>query len=139
MSNITRFGVSLDETLLGEFDALCEKRGYPNRSEAIRDLIRKSLVEEEWQDKDTEVAATLTLIYDHHRSDLAQRITAVQHEEHHMVITTLHVHLDHHNCLEVIVLKGKVEMIRSFAERLTSTKGVVYGNLSLATMANRLR
>lgn len=139
MSNITRFGVSLDETLLGEFDALCEKRGYPNRSEAIRDLIRKSLVEEEWQDKDTEVAATLTLIYDHHRSDLAQRITAVQHEEHHMVITTLHVHLDHNNCLEVIVLKGKVEMIRSFAERLTSTKGVIYGNLSLATMANRLR
>lgn len=133
MGNTIRFGVSLDSELLERFDALCEKRGYLTRSEAIRDLIRNTLVHEEWETGGNDTAATLTLVYDHHRSDLAQKMTAAQHDAHHLIITTLHVHLDHCNCLEVLVLKGPNADIRALAERLIATKGVVYGKLSLAT------
>ena len=139
MGTITRFGVSLDAALLEQFDSLCEERGYENRSEAIRDLIRSALVEREWEDATAPLAATLTLVYDHHKSDLAQRITAVQHEAHHLIVTSLHVHLDHHNCLEVLVLKGSNREVRDLAGRLAATKGVMYGKLSPATTGENLR
>ena len=138
MGSTIRFGVSLDSDLLERFDALCESRGYETRSEAIRDLLRSALVQQEWEDSAREVAATLTLVYDHHKSDLAQRITTAQHDAHHLIVTTLHVHLDHHNCLEVLVLKGRGADVRDLAERLTSTKGVKYGQLSLATTGEQL-
>ena len=133
MGNTIRFGVSLDSELLERFDALCDQRGYETRSEAIRDLLRSTLVEQEWEDSGKDIAATLTLVYDHHKSDLAQKVTNAQHDAHHLIITTLHVHLDHHNCLEVLVLKGPGQEVRGLAERLIATKGVMFGKLSLAT------
>lgn len=138
MGATIRFGVSLDSDLLERFDALCDERGYQTRSEAIRDLIRSTLVQQEWEDSGKDVAATLTLVYDHHKSDLAQKVTTAQHDAHHLIITTLHVHLDHHNCLEVLVLKGPGGEVRSLAQRLVSTKGVMYGKLSLATTGENL-
>ena len=138
MGTTIRFGVSLDSDLLEKFDALCSERGYQNRSEAIRDLIRNTLVRQEWENNDSDVAATLTLVYDHHKSDLAQKIMKAQHDHHYLIITTLHVHLDHHNCLEVLVLKGPGADVQSLAERLIATKGVMFGKLSLATTGENL-
>lgn len=138
MGSTIRFGVSLDSDLLEKFDALCDQRGYQTRSEAIRDLIRNTLVQEEWEDSDVPTAATLTLVYDHHKSDLAQKVTAVQHDAHHLIVTTLHVHLDHHNCLEVLVMKGPGAEIRAFADKLIATRGVMFGKLSFATTGGNL-
>ena len=130
MGKLTRFGVSLDEELLEPFDALCTVKGYSNRSEAIRDLIRKALVAEEWQQADGQGAGTLTLVYDHHKNDLARRLTQMQHDEHDIIIATLHVHLDHHNCLEVLLLKGEAARVRALADKLISCKGVKHGTFS---------
>ena len=138
MGTTIRFGVSLDSDLLENFDALCDKNGYQNRSEAIRDLIRNALVQQEWRTDTSEVAATLTLVYDHHKSDLAQKVTNVQHEAHHLIITTLHVHLDHNNCLEVLVLKGPGDQVQELARTLIAAKGVMFGKLSLATTGQNL-
>lgn len=138
MGRTIRFGVSLDSDLLEKFDALCDDRCYQTRSEAIRDLIRNTLVQQEWEDTDREIAGTLTLVYDHHKSDLAQRLTEIQHDAHDIIITSLHVHLDHHNCLEVLVLKGPGQQVRTLSQRLVSTKGVKHGKLSLTTTGQDL-
>lgn len=138
MGKLTRFGVSLDEELLEPFDALCAVKGYSNRSEAIRDLIRKALVAEEWQQADGQGAGTLTLVYDHHKNDLARRLTQMQHDEHDIIIATLHVHLDHHNCLEVLILKGEAARVRALADKLISCKGVKHGTFSGATTGQDL-
>ncbi len=133
MSTTTRFGVSLDTTLLDSFDALCQRNGYGNRSEAIRDLIRKALVEDTWSRADDIIAGTLTLVYDHHKSDVSKRLMAIQHDDHDCIITTMHVHLDHHNCLEVLVLKGDAGRVDTLAKRLLSTRGVKHGAFSMTT------
>lgn len=138
MGKLTRFGVSLDEELLEPFDALCAVKGYSNRSEAIRDLIRKALVAEEWQQADGQGAGTLTLVYDHHKNDLARRLTQMQHAEHDIIIATLHVHLDHHNCLEVLILKGEAARVRALADKLISCKGVKHGTFSGTTTGQDL-
>ena len=138
MGNTIRFGVSLDSELLERFDALCTQRGYDTRSEAIRDLLRHTLVQQEWADSGKDIAAVLTLVYDHHKSDLAQKVINAQHDAHHLIITTLHVHLDRHNCLEVLILKGPGTKVRGLAERLIATKGVMFGHLSLATTGANL-
>ena len=138
MGKLTRFGVSLDEELLEPFDALCAVKGYSNRSEAIRDLIRKALVAEEWQQADGQGAGTLTLVYDHHKNDLARRLTQMQHDEHDIIIATLHVHLDHHNCLEVLILKGEAARLRALADKLISCKGVKHGTFSGTTTGQDL-
>lgn len=138
MGKLTRFGVSLDEELLEPFDALCAVKGYSNRSEAIRDLIRKALVAEEWQQADGQGAGTLTLVYDHHKNDLARRLTQMQHDEHDIIIATLHVHLDHHNCLEVLILKGEAARVRALANKLISCKGVKHGTFSGTTTGQDL-
>ena len=138
MGKLTRFGVSLDEELLEPFDALCAVKGYSNRSEAIRDLIRKALVAEEWQQADGQGAGTLTLVYDHHTNDLARRLTQMQHDEHDIIIATLHVHLDHHNCLEVLILKGEAARVRALADKLISCKGVKHGTFSGTTTGQDL-
>ena len=132
MGATTRFGVSLDSDLLAPFDALCERRGYSNRSEALRDLIRKALVEDAWQNA-AEGAGTLTLVYDHHKSDLARKLMRMQHDEHDCIVATLHVHLDHYNCLEVLVLKGDAARVRRLAERLIATRGVKHGAFTCTT------
>ena len=138
MGRTIRFGVSLDSELLDKFDVLCDERCYQTRSEAIRALIRNTLVPQEWEDTDREIAGTLTLVYDHHKSDLAQRLTEIQHDVHDIIITSLHVHLDHYNCLEVLVLKGPGQQVRNLAQRLISTKGVKHGKLSLTTTGQDL-
>lgn len=138
MGATTRFGVSIDSELLDGFDQLCDEKGYENRSEAIRDLIRKSLVEREWSQSTESVAATLTLVYDHHKSSLAQKLTQAQHDAHHLIVATLHVHLNHNNCLEVLILKGKSAEIKALAQRLVAVKGIFLGELSLATTAQTI-
>ena len=138
MGQTIRFGVSLDSDLLDKFDVLCEQQSYQTRSEAIRDLIRNKLVEREWEDTERELAGTLSLVFDHHQSDLAQRLTDIQHDFHELIISSLHVHLDHHNCLEVLVLRGPGAQIRELAQRLISTKGVKHGKLGLTTSGKDL-
>ena len=137
MGNLARFGVSLDEDLLEPFDDLCKRKSYPNRSEAIRDLIRKALVEERWSN-DASGAGTLTLVYDHHKNDLARRLMAIQHDDHDLIVTTLHVHLDHHNCLEVLVLKGEPARLRTLANKLNSCRGVKHGTFTATTTGQDL-
>jgi CopG family nickel-responsive transcriptional regulator len=140
MSKVMRFGVSLDESLLARFDVLCAERGYPTRSEAIRDLIRASLVQKEWEgDSAHEVAGALTLVYDHHTGNLAQRLTEIQHDFHQLIVATLHVHLNHNNCMETLVLKGQAAELRRFGDRIIATRGVKYGALSLATTGQGLK
>jgi CopG family transcriptional regulator, nickel-responsive regulator len=133
-----RFGVSLDSDLLEKFDRLTEERCYQTRSEAIRDLIRGCLVEREWEDLGKEIVGTVTLVYDHHQQDLAQKLTEVQHDALECIVTSLHVHLDHHNCMEVLVLRGPGDQVRGLAQKLSSTKGVKHGQLSLATTGKDL-
>jgi CopG family nickel-responsive transcriptional regulator len=138
MGETIRFGVSLDSDLLERFDKICEDRCYQTRSEAIRDLIRKELVQKEWEDQNQEVTGTLTLVYNHHQSDLAQKMTEIQHQALDIIITSLHVHIDAHNCMEVLVLRGPVKDVRSVARRLTSTRGIKHGKLSLSTTGKDL-
>ncbi len=133
MGKTIRFGVSLDSDLLEKFDALCEEKSYQTRSEAIRDLIRKMLVEQEWENAKGEAAGTLTMVYDHHQSGLSQKLVEIQHDAHEVILSTLHCHLDHHNCLEVLVLQGSVEKIKSLGQQLISTKGVKHGHLGMTT------
>lgn len=138
MGKTIRFGVSLDSELLEKFDKLCEEKSYQTRSEAIRDLIRNVLVQREWDEGQGERAGTLSLVYDHHQSDLAQRLTEIQHDTHDLILSTLHVHLDHHNCLEVLVLKGDGARIKALGQKLISTKGVKHGQLGLTTTGQEL-
>ncbi len=143
MSNLIRFGVSLDKELLKDFDKDLSERGYQNRSEAIRDLIRERLVEKEWEqengDEALERMAVLTIVYDHHQSDLTKTLTDIQHESHGVVYSTLHIHLDSDNCLEIMVLKGSAEMIKKLGEKLISTRGVRHGKMILTTTGKGLK
>ncbi|MCK9240989.1 nickel-responsive transcriptional regulator NikR [Desulfocurvus sp.] len=138
MGKTIRFGVSLDSDLLDKFDQLCEEQSYQTRSEAIRDLIRNHLVRREWEDTDKEIAGSLTMVYDHHQSNLSQRLTELQHEAHDIILSSLHVHLDHDNCLEVLVLKGQGDVVRMLGQKLISTKGVKHGKLCLTTTGENL-
>lgn len=138
MGQTIRFGVSLDSDLLEKFDKHCDERSYQTRSEAIRDLIRNTLVQREWEQAEGDLAGTLTLVYDHHKSGLSQRLTEIQHDAHHVIQSSLHVHLDHHNCLEVIILKGDADTIKDLGQKLISTKGVKHGNLALTTTGKDL-
>jgi len=130
MGELARIGVAIDEELLKRFDELNGRRGYTNRSEAFRDLIRDALIQEAVAG-DSEVVGTLTLVYDHHVRMLQERLTEMQHEHHEEIISTLHVHLDHHHCLEVLVLRGKSGAVQGIADRLVATKGVQHGRLTL--------
>ena len=129
----TRFGVSIPNRLLERFDGLIGDKGYSNRSEALRDLIRDFLVEAEWE-SDEETIGTVTLVYDHHVKELSDELNSIQHEMGEAIISTLHVHLDHHMCLEVVLVKGRSSDIRRMADRLIGTKGVVHGKLTAATV-----
>ena len=130
MSTLSRTGVSLEEDLLREFDQLIAKRGYPSRSEALRDLIREALISEAIE-KNTTMVGTLTLIYDHHLPNLTQKLTEAQHHADGMVLATTHVHLDHDYCLEVILMQGLSKDIREISDRILSLRGVKHGKLVL--------
>jgi len=138
MSKLERFGVSMDATLLREFDRRIREKGYRTRSEAVRDLVRDSLVEGEWEVQARQVVGTVTVVYDHHTRELTHVLTELQHQFHDALICTTHVHLNEHNCLEVIVVKGRNEYVRVIADRLISTRGVKHGKLVCTTTGNRL-
>jgi CopG family nickel-responsive transcriptional regulator len=138
MSEITRFGVSIDSQLIKKFDALIGRKGYATRSEAIRDMIRETLVEQEWESGEHETVGTITIVYNHHTRELEHALTDMQHKSFHQIVSTLHVHLDAHNCLEVLVVKGKSQEIRKIADRLIGTKGVKHGKLTTTTTGKEL-
>lgn len=131
MAELSRIGVAIDSDLLTKFDELIAQRGYTNRSEAFRDLIRDELVEKSWEEPEGEVVGSVTLVYDHHVRMLNEKLIDMQHDYHHNILSTLHVHLDHDNCLEVLVVKGKAERVRKLADALIATKGVKHGRLTI--------
>jgi len=126
---ITRFGVSIEPDLIKKFDRQIKKEGYANRSEAIRDLIRKNLIEEKNKYPDAEVIGTLTMIYDHHVGNLTDKLLDLQHNHTKEILVTTHVHIDHHNCLEILVLKGKIKNIQKLADNIKALKGIKHGEL----------
>jgi CopG family nickel-responsive transcriptional regulator len=133
MSELVRIGVAIDSDLLARFDHLIAARSYQNRSEAIRDLMREELVKKAWASPDSEVTGTVTMVYDHHVRLLSDKLIEMQHERHELVLSSMHVHLDHHNCLEVLVVRGKAEEVRRLADALISTKGVRHGQLAITS------
>ena len=139
MSNLTRIGVALDVDLLDKFDALIHERGYENRSEAFRDLIRNELVEAAWKSPDTEVVGSVTLVYDHHVRLLHEKLLDLQHDAHEAILSTLHVHLDHDNCLEVLLIKGAAAKVQRLANAIISTKGVKHGRLTISSIGKDLK
>lgn len=139
MDNLVRFGVSIPQELVRSFDESIQSKGYPNRSEAIRDIMRDYLVEREWETGGGEVIGTVTIVYDHHVRELSNMLTNLQHESHEAVLCSTHVHLDHHNCLEVIAVKGTVEQVRTIANRLISVRGVKHGKLVCTTGGGHLK
>lgn len=137
MSSVVRFGVSVDKKLLYDFDTLIQKKGYKNRSEAIRDLIRESLVEEEW-DSGTEIIGCITIVYDHHVRKLSEELLKIQHDHYIHMLSTLHLHLDRHNCLEVIVVKGTSGEVKKFSDIISGHRGVKFSKLTAATTGKLL-
>ncbi|MDD5347250.1 MAG: nickel-responsive transcriptional regulator NikR [Candidatus Omnitrophica bacterium] len=137
MSGLVRFGVSLEKELLEKLDNLRRAKGYPTRSEAIRALVRQEEVKRQWSGGD-EVVGAVSLVYDHHRRELINKITSIQHDYGRYIIASQHVHIDHHNCLEIIAVKGKPEKVQELADRLKSVKGVKHGSLSMATTGKHL-
>ena len=129
---VIRFGVSLEENLLKKLDQLVVKHQFPNRSQAVRFLINQHVVEDKWKE-DKDVAGALVLIYDHHKRDLQKKLTSVQHDYHSLILSSLHVHLDHHNCLETIALKGKSSILIKLTDKLRSIKGIKHSDLVMST------
>ncbi|SRR5581483_7088133 len=139
MGELSRIGVAIDSDLLQQFDHLIVERGYTNRSEAFRDLIRDELVEKTWESPESQVVGTVTLVYDHHVRLLSEKLTDLQHEHHKFILSTMHVHLDHDNCLEVLVVRGKAGAVQKIADALISTKGVKHGRLTITTSGAELK
>ncbi|OHE25452.1 MAG: nickel-responsive regulator [Syntrophus sp. RIFOXYC2_FULL_54_9] len=137
MSELVRFGVSLEKTLLDRFDDLIRAKQYTNRSEALRDLIRRELVDKEWQGG-RDVAGAITLIYDHHKRDVLIRVMDMQHDFQEVIISTQHIHLDHHNCLEILATRGKAEDVQRLANALRSIKGVRHATLSMSSTGREI-
>jgi len=133
MNKLVRFGVSMENDLLHEFDHLITHKGYNNRSEAVRDIVRDALVEESIQMPDGVVYGALVFLYDHHKRELEKSLSNLQHNYYENIISTSHVHVDHDHCMEVVLLKGKASMLKSLAEKILSFRGVKHGKLTLTT------
>lgn len=130
-----RITISLDEALAREFDALIERRGYRNRSEAVRDLLREHLAAaQRIESSGGYCVANLSYVYNHHARDLAERLTALQHDHHDLTVATMHAHLDHDNCLESVILKGPSDAVRAFADALTAERGVRHGQVNVVSV-----
>lgn len=138
MEELARFGVSIPKQLLEAFDEYIEKKHYANRSEAIRDLIRQKLVEEEWKESKEEVVGVITYLYDHHKRELAEKLLDLQHDFYDKIITTQHLHVDHERCLEIVLVKGKANEIRELADKIQALKGVLHVNLALTTLGKNI-
>ena len=134
---LIRFGVSLQDVLIKKFDRLIKKKKYSNRSEAIRDLIRRELVQEEIK-SDQQVAGVLNILFDHHKTSMSDKLNSIQHDYFHNIVSSTHIHLDHDNCLEVIILKGKSKDIREISDRIIAIKGVKHGELSMTSLGKKL-
>ncbi len=134
---LKRFTISLEENLLETFDRYIQARSYNNRSEAIRDLIRKAFVKKEWE-ADNSVMGVISLVYDHHQHQLQEKVTEVQHDYHHHIVSTTHVHMDHNNCLEVIIVRGSALDIQMLADKLIALKGVRDGHLAMSSTGKSL-
>lgn len=131
-SLLKRFGVSMEGSLLRKFDQLVTLKGYENRSEAVRDLVREAIVQQSYEDGEQMIAGSILLFYNHHRRNLLEEMTEIQHERHDLILATTHFHINEGSCLELIVVKGKVKDVRELSHRLTSLKGVDYGNFTVA-------
>lgn len=134
---LKRFGISLDKDLLSVFDTHRKTKKYTNRSEAIRDLIREDLVKKQWNEG-KEIAGTITMIYDHHQRELLNKLTDIQHDFGQLIVSSQHVHLDHHNCLEVIVLKGRPQQAIRLADMMKAVKGVKHASLTMSSTGKDL-
>jgi CopG family transcriptional regulator, nickel-responsive regulator len=132
MSELIRFGVSLEKELLEKFDSKIKKENYTNRSNAIADMIREKLIEQEWLE-DKEITGVVNIVFDHHKRDLQNNLTNIQHEHHHLIISSQHIHLDHDYCFEIIVVKGKPTELKALCSKLKSAKGVKHAKLNMAT------
>ncbi len=137
MSKLVRFGISLEEDLLVKFDRLIRQRKYTNRSEAFRDLIREELVKKEWLEN-KEVTGAITLVYDHHARELVTKVLDIQHDYHACILSSQHIHLDHHNCFEIIVTKGKSREIEELFLKLKAIKNVKHAGFMMATKGKNL-
>ncbi len=138
MGKLTRFSVSIESNLLDSFLRMAQKHGWRNRSEALRNVMRDSLVREEWQGDD-EIVGTITIVYDHHKRELTDRLTTIQHDHHDAVIAATHIHLDHDNCLEMIAVRGTASQVQKIADTLIGTRGVKHGKLTATTTGKKLK
>ncbi len=134
MNSIIRFGVSIDEKLLKWFDDTISDKGYINRSEAIRDLIRNMMVNQDVADPEAYAVGTLTIVYSHDVRELSDKLNDIQHHNHQIIVSTVHIHLDEHNCLEVLILKGKTKEIQGISDRLLAVKNVIHGRLTISAI-----
>ena len=133
IENVTRFSISLPPSLLRQLDQMSTEKGYANRSLAVADMIRNQLVEHRQKTGTEDIAGTITLVYDHHKPHLQSTLTDIQHDHHDVILSTVHVHLDHHNCLEVLLVRGPGQVIRKIADALITAKGVKHGKLTVTT------
>lgn len=138
MAGLVRFGVSMEERLLKDFDRMIKRRKWANRSEAIRDLVRRELIESQWQEAGREVVGTVTMLYDHHKRELPEKLIEMQHHHCDEALSSLHIHLDERNCLEVVVVRGKAAEVRALADSLIGTKGVKQGELVMSATGKDL-
>ncbi len=136
--NAVRFGVSMSPALLHQFDQLMQDMGYANRSEAIRKLIREKLVQKEWELSNEEIIATITMVYGHEVRELTERLTEIQHKYYKQIISTMHIHLDEHNCLEILAVRGRANAVKGIADRLLSTRGIKHGQLTTTSTGKKL-
>lgn len=133
-----RITISLPATLAKEFDRLIEARGYENRSEAVRDMLRRELEQHRLtQERNAHCVAALSYVYNHHERDLAERLTHLAHEAHDLAVSTMHAHLDHDHCIETVILRGPADAVRQFADRMIAERGVRHGSLNLVTVDRR--
>ena len=139
MSTLERFGVSMEDELLARFDALLAERGYQSRSEAIRDLVRQELVTDQWADPNADVVGTVTIVYEHHEHELSNTLADLQHQYHNHILCSTHIHLDPHNCLEVVIVRGESEKVKYIANALINTRGVKHGQLVCTTTGKEVR
>ncbi len=131
---VVRFGVSIEKDVLQLLDNYIEDNKFPNRSQAIRHLIQRIEIEKQWK-TDVVVGGSITLLFDHHRRELLDKITDIQHDFHHVILCSQHIHLDHDNCLEIIAVKGKATVLKELANRLTAVKGIIHGQLSMTKVS----
>lgn len=135
---VARISVSLPQKLLSQYDEMVKEKGYDDRSPAVADMMRAQLVEHREKTGNGEIAGTITLVYDHHTQHVQEALTEIQHDHHDVIVSTMHVHLDHHNCLEVLVVRGKATQIKKIADELIAAKGVKHGKLTVTSTGKDL-